>query len=54
LDKVPFKEVEISSRALIAVVAGIVLNEIFISSGSSLAISKEHLVSLPIPTSLMN
>ena len=51
-DKVPFlKKLKLVPGALIAVVAGIVLNEIFISSGSSLAISKEHLVSLPIPTS---
>lgn len=34
-----------------AVIAGIVLNELFVSSGSSLAIAKEHLVSLPVPTS---
>jgi hypothetical protein len=28
------------------------LNEVFIASGSSLVIAKEHLVSLPVPTSL--
>jgi MFS superfamily sulfate permease-like transporter len=37
-DKVPFKEIKING-ALIAVISGIVLNEIFILSGSSLAIS---------------
>lgn len=37
--------------ALVAVVAGTVLNEIFTATGSSLAISPEHLVSLPIPQS---
>lgn len=37
--------------ALVAVVAGTVLNEIFIATGSSFAISPEHLVSLPIPQS---
>lgn len=38
--------------ALVAVVAGIVLNEIFKMTGSSLAIEKQHLVSLPVPQSL--
>jgi MFS superfamily sulfate permease-like transporter len=52
-DKVPFlKKLKLIPGALIAVVSGIVLNEIFISTGSSLAISNEHLVSLPVPTSL--
>ena len=37
--------------ALVAVIIGIILNELFIQTGSSLAISKEHLVSLPIPQS---
>ncbi|NGY38898.1 SulP family inorganic anion transporter [Flavobacterium sp. XN-5] len=51
-DKVPFlKKLKLIPGALIAVISGIVLNEIFIISGSSLAISNEHLVSLPIPTS---
>lgn len=35
-----------------AVIAGIVLNEFFVNSGSSLAIAKEHLVSLPVPSSI--
>lgn len=38
--------------ALVAVVAGIVLNEIFKMTGSSLAIQTQHLVSLPVPQSL--
>ncbi len=38
--------------ALVAVVIGIVLNEIFKLSGSSLAIGSQHLVSLPVPQSL--
>tara|TARA_R110000868_G_scaffold68390_8_gene202232 strand:+ start:514 stop:2181 length:1668 start_codon:yes stop_codon:yes gene_type:complete len=51
-DKVPFlKKLKLVPGALIAVVSGIVLNEIFIASGSSLAISNQHLVSLPVPTS---
>jgi MFS superfamily sulfate permease-like transporter len=52
-DKVSFlKKLKLIPGALIAVVIGVVLNEIFIFSGSSLAIAKEHLVSLPIPTSI--
>ena len=51
-DKVSFlKKLKLIPGALVAVIAGIILNEIFISSGSALAIGKEHLVSLPIPTS---
>lgn len=37
--------------ALVAVVAGILLNQLFISTGSVLAISSEHLVPLPVPKS---
>lgn len=52
-DKVPFlKKLKLIPGALIAVLSGIVLNEFFVFSGSSLAISNEHLVSLPVPTSL--
>jgi MFS superfamily sulfate permease-like transporter len=52
-DKLPFlKKLKLVPGALVAVVLGVVLNEIFIASGSSLAIAKEHLVSLPVPTSL--
>ena len=52
-DKLPFlKKLKLIPGALIAVIVGVVLNEIFISSGSSLAIAKEHLVSLPVPTTL--
>jgi MFS superfamily sulfate permease-like transporter len=51
-DKVSFlKKLKLVPAALIAVVVGVVLNEIFIASGSSLVIMKEHLVSLPIPES---
>lgn len=38
--------------ALVAVVTGIVLNEIFKITGSSLVIEKQHLVPLPVPQSL--
>ena len=52
-DKVPFlKKLQSIPGALVAVILGVILNEIFTASGSSLAIAKEHLVSLPIPSSL--
>ncbi|MFH7017555.1 SulP family inorganic anion transporter [Flavobacterium sp. FlaQc-47] len=51
-EKVPFlKKLKLVPGALIAVIAGVVLNQLFVSSGSSLAIAKEHLVSLPVPKS---
>ncbi|MEL1254412.1 SulP family inorganic anion transporter [Flavobacterium sp. DGU38] len=51
-DKVPFlKRLKLVPGALVAVILGVVLNEFFISSGSTLAIGKEHLVSLPVPKS---
>lgn len=51
-DKVPFlKKLKLVPGALIAVALGVILNEIFIGTGSSLAIGKEHLVSLPVPSS---
>ncbi|MET3034917.1 SulP family inorganic anion transporter [Chryseobacterium sp. NRRL B-14859] len=52
-DKVPaLKRMKMLPGALVAVTTGILINELFKLSGSSLAISKEHLVSLPVPTSL--
>lgn len=49
-DKIDFlKRLKLVPGALVAVVFGVVLNQIFISSGSSLAIAKEHLVDLPVP-----
>lgn len=51
-DKVPFlKNLKLLPGALVAVVAGILLNEVFKASGSGLEISKEHLVNLPVPQS---
>ena len=51
-DKFSFlKKLKLVPGALVAVIIGIILNELFIQTGSSLAISKEHLVSLPIPQS---
>ncbi|RKR11656.1 MFS superfamily sulfate permease-like transporter [Flavobacterium sp. 90] len=51
-EKVPFlKRLKLVPGALVAVIAGVLLNEFFVSTGSSLAIAKEHLVSLPVPKS---
>ena len=51
-DKLPaLKKLKLIPGALVAVVVGVILNEIFIASDSTLVIQKEHLVSLPIPTS---
>jgi MFS superfamily sulfate permease-like transporter len=50
-DKIPaLKKLKLVPGALVAVVVGVLLNEFFITSGSSLAIQKEHLVSLPLPS----
>ncbi|WP_396150843.1 SulP family inorganic anion transporter [Flavobacterium sp.] len=52
-DKVPFlKNLKLVPAALIAVFSGIIINEIFIRTGSTLQVSKDHLVSLPTPSSL--
>jgi MFS superfamily sulfate permease-like transporter len=52
-DKVPFfKKFKLIPGALVAVIVGVVLNEIFTSTGSPFAIAKEHLVSLPVPSSV--
>lgn len=52
-NKVPFlKSLKLVPAALVAVVSGIFINQIFISLGSNLAISGEHLVNLPVPKSL--
>lgn len=50
--KVPaLKKIKVVPGALVAVVAGILLNELFKSTGSSLSISQEHLVTLPVAAS---
>ncbi|WP_026714084.1 SulP family inorganic anion transporter [Flavobacterium daejeonense] len=46
------KKIKLIPGALIAVISGIIINEIFITTGSSLAIAQSHLVSLPVPTSV--
>lgn len=49
--KVEFlKRIKLVPAALVAVVVSVLLNEFFIQSGSNLAIAKEHLVSLPVPS----
>jgi MFS superfamily sulfate permease-like transporter len=51
-NKVAFlKNLKVVPGALIAVVAGVLMNEVFKATGSSLAISQEHLVNLPVPKS---
>jgi MFS superfamily sulfate permease-like transporter len=50
---VPFlKRVKSIPGALVAVLAGIALNEIFKATGSSLVIDQDHLVSLPVPENM--
>lgn len=52
-DKLPaLKKLKLVPGALIAVILGVILNEVFMATGSSLAIQKQHLVSLPVPTSV--
>lgn len=52
-NKVAFlKKIKLIPGALVAVIAGILLNEVFKSSGSALAISQEHLVTLPVASSV--
>lgn len=52
-DKVPFlRKFKIVPPALIAVLTGIIINEIFIRTGSSLVITSDHLVPLPVPESI--
>jgi MFS superfamily sulfate permease-like transporter len=45
------KKIKVIPGALVAVIAGVAMNEVFKSTGSSLAISQEHLVNLPVPKS---
>lgn len=51
-NKIDFlKRIKFVPAALVAVIMSVLLNEIFIQYASSLAISKQHLVNLPVPTS---
>jgi MFS superfamily sulfate permease-like transporter len=52
-NKVDFlKKIKLVPPALVAVIVSIVLNEFFIQMGSDLTIAKEHLVNLPVPTTI--
>jgi MFS superfamily sulfate permease-like transporter len=46
------KKLKLIPAALVAVVVGVLINEFFVKTGSSLAIRKEHLVSLPVPKTI--
>lgn len=52
-DHIPaLKKLKLLPGALVAVIAGIVLNTIFKMTGSNLAIGASHLVTLPVPETL--
>lgn len=52
-NKISFlKNLKLVPAALVAVILGILLNQAFIASGSSLAVLENHLVKLPVPTNL--
>ncbi|MBK9257234.1 MAG: SulP family inorganic anion transporter [Saprospiraceae bacterium] len=52
-DKIPIvKDIKLVPAALVAVTAGVVLNEIFIRTGSSFAVDSKHLVDLPVTSSM--
>lgn len=50
-DKIPFlKNIKLVPGALVAVVLGILINEIFILTGSPMAVTSDYLVNLPVPS----
>lgn len=52
-DKIPaLKKFKLIPGALVAVLTGVIVNQIFASTGSALTLTKNQLVSLPIPESL--
>ena len=52
-DKVPaLKKIKLLPGALVAVLAGIIINEVFVQTGSSLSLDASHLVTLPVLSSL--
>jgi MFS superfamily sulfate permease-like transporter len=52
-DKVPaLKKIKLMPAALVAVITGIIINEIFIRSGLSMALDASHLVTLPVLSSI--
>lgn len=46
------RKLKLVPGALIAVALGVLINEVFILTGSSLAVTGKYLVSLPVPTSI--
>lgn len=51
-DRVPsLKRLKLVPGALVAVIAGVAINELFRATGSGLAIAETHLVKLPVPKS---
>jgi MFS superfamily sulfate permease-like transporter len=51
-NKIDFlKKLKVLPGALVVVIIGVLINEFFKASGSSLAISQDHLVNLPVPKS---
>lgn len=46
------RKIKLVPPALVAVIVSVVLNEFFIRTGSPFAIGSEHLVSLPVPSTL--
>lgn len=52
-EKIGFlKNLKVVPGALVAVVVGVLLNQLFLVSGNGLAVSGKHLVELPVPDSL--
>ncbi|OWP85378.1 hypothetical protein BWK59_00560 [Flavobacterium davisii] len=52
--KIPIlKDLKLVPSALVAVVIGIILNQVFVGLGSSLAVLDGHLVKLPVPKSFV-
>lgn len=51
-EKIKSPKLKLIPGALVAVLVGVGLNQVFAAMGSSLEISGKHLVSLPVPTSL--
>ena len=49
----PFKKLQfLLPAAVLVVLLGVVLNEIFLATGSAMALGDSHLVSLPVPSSI--
>ena len=54
-NKVPLlKKIKVFPGSLVAVLAGVLLNEVFLATGSNLALNQSHLVNLPAPDSALD